>query len=229
MVENYLFIPDTQDPFSHPDALPFCRYLKRHYKISDENIIHAGDEEDQYHGSLYKKNPDALHTPTSELKEVRERFKAWYSEFPKMKLCESNHGGRWLKKALDADIPSELLRKHRDVLEAPEGWVWQKRWIIEGSKRRFMAEHGDDWGGQQPHVQAAMHNGISTIMGHHHSLADIRFLVTAMQQMWACVSGSLIDFDQYAFEYAKKNKLKPVSGATVILNGGAIPMFHPLF
>lgn len=227
-MENWLAISDTQNPFEHPQAFEFCRYLKRHYKIKDENVIHLGDEVDQYWGGLYKKSPNMLHTPTQELQSARESLRKWYDLFPQMMLCESNHGTRWIRKALDAEIPSELLRQHREILDCPPGWRWQKKWVIEGSKKRFIAEHGDDWGGANCHVQAAMYNGVSTIIGHHHSKAEITFINTGMQKLWACVSGCLIDFDQYAFEYARRYKLKPVIGTTVITHGGAVPFFHPL-
>lgn len=221
-------ISDLQVPFEHKDALQFCIYLKRHYKIPDENVICLGDEIDQFWGGMYKKTPDALHTPMGEIRAAREHLRPWYEAFPKLMICESNHGTRWLRKALDAEIPSELIRQNREILQCPDGWKWQKRWLINGSKRTFIAEHGDDWGGQMPHVQAALHNGISTIMGHHHSLADVRFFNTHFKHIWGAVSGCLIDFEQYAFEYAKRYKFKPVIGTTVITHGGAIPFFHPM-
>lgn len=178
---------------------------------------------------MYKKSPDAGHTPNQEIKAARERFKPWYDAFPKMMICESNHGTRWLRKALEAEIPSELIRKNREILQCPDEWRWAKRWTIDAGRKIFTAEHGDDWGGQFPHFQAALHNGISTIMGHHHSLADVRFFNTATQSLWACVSGCLIDFEQYAFEYARRYKLKPVVGTTVIVNDGRLPFFMPMF
>ncbi len=227
-MESYLILSDLQIPFEHQKAFEFCKYLKRHYKVENQNVICIGDEVDQYWGGMYKKNPDMGHTPTRELQAAREQLKPWYDLFPELKLCDSNHGSRWLRKALDAEIPSELIRKNREIMACPDSWRWQKKWIIEGSKRRFLAEHGDDWGGQRCHIEAALFNGMSTVMGHHHSKADIAFINTGMQHMWACVSGCLIDFEQYAFEYARRFKFKPVIGTTVITHGGAIPFFHPM-
>ena len=35
--ENYLIISDLQIPFENKQALDFVKYLKKHYKIKDEN------------------------------------------------------------------------------------------------------------------------------------------------------------------------------------------------
>lgn len=225
--ENFLFISDLQIPFEHSNALQFCKYLKRHYQIPDENCYCVGDEIDAFWGGMYKKTPDATHTPTSEIKAAREHLKPWYDAFPELKICESNHGTRWLRKALDAEIPSELLRKNKEMLASPDKWVWKKHWLIK-SKYPMLAEHGDDYGGQMPHVSAAMANGVSTVMGHHHSLAGIEFIKTNGMDIWGGVAGCLIDFDAYAFEYAKKYKRKPVLGAIVSLWGGRFPIFVPM-
>lgn len=226
--DNYLIISDLQIPFEHKDALKFCTQLKKSFNVPDENIICAGDETDQYFGGLWKKSPEVYHTPNSEIAESIKRLKRWYRAFPQMKVCISNHGTRYWRKALDAEIPSQLLRKYEEIIEAPPGWQWRKRWLIRGSKKPFMVEHGDDWGGQHPHIQCAMHNGISCVIGHHHSKAGTIHIKTAMLDIFANVCGSLIDFDTYAFEYARKAKLKPCIGTTVVVNGGSTAYWIPI-
>jgi len=225
--ENYLFITDLQIPFHHPGALRFCRYVKKHFKIKDENCLCAGDETDQYFGGMWKHSPDATHTPNSELEEARETLRKWYASFPLMKLAISNHGTRYWRKATEAEIPSQMIRSYREIINAPKGWIWKKHWIINGSKKKFLIEHGDDWGGQVPHKVAALHNGISTAIGHHHSIAGIEFIKTNYLDIWGMCGGALIDFEQYAFEYARKSKLKPVITLGLILDGGMTPLILP--
>jgi len=225
--DNYLIISDLQIPFEHPDALKFCKQLAREFKVADENVYNVGDETDQYFGGLWKKSPEAQHTPNSELDDCRKRLKHWYKFFPQMKLCISNHGTRYWRKALEAEIPSQMLRQYEDIIEAPIDWKWKKRWIVK-AKHPFMIEHGDDWGGTSAHINAALHNGISTVIGHHHCLAGSRHLVTAMQKIWAMGSGSLIDFSTYAFEYAKRSKRKPAIGCSLVVDGGKTPLWIPL-
>ena len=226
--ENLLFITDLQIPFEHHKALKFCVQVKKHFKITDENVYNVGDEIDQYFGGLWKKSPEARHTPNSEIAESINKLKRWYRAFPTMKLCISNHGTRYWRKALEAEIPSQMLRRYEEVIQAPLGWKWQKRWIIKAPKQQILCEHGDDWGGRFPHVDAAMHNGMSTVIGQHHTKAGVHFLKTAMLDIWCAVGGSLIDFEQYAFEYARNAKLKPQIGVIVVVNGGKTPYFLPL-
>lgn len=224
--DRYLIISDLQIPFELNDALPFVRKVQREFRIPLENLCCVGDETDQYWGSLFKKSPEAKHTANQEIEATKEKLRKWYKAFPYMKICESNHGNRWKKKAWESEIPSQLLRQYREVMEAPDGWEWRKAWLIQ-TKKPFLMEHGDDWGGQIPHKQAALHNGISTIMGHHHSLAGVEYLKTNGLDVWGAICGSLIDFEQYAFEYARRAKFKPVIGCTVILNDGFSPLFVP--
>lgn len=225
--DRYLVISDLQMPFEHEKALQFCTYLRKHFSIPLENIYNVGDETDQYWGSMWKKDINAHHTALSEIQETKDLMRPWFEEFPIMHLCESNHGMRWKRKALESDIPAILMRRYEEVLGCPSSWVWMKHWKVY-TKRPFLVEHGDDWGGQHPHVAAALHNGMSTIMGHHHSLAGIEFIKTNGLDIWGCVSGSLIDFKKYAFNYARQYKKKPQIGAAVILNDGALPIWIPL-
>lgn len=216
-----------QIPYEHSKSLEFIKYIKRHYKVPDENMLNSGDECDEYWGSMYKKNPDASHTANQEIEECRDKLKKWYDAFPLMKLCTSNHGDRWKRKAIDAEIPSQLLRGYEEMIQAPKGWKWAKKWVIP-TKRPFCMVHGDDWGSQTPHIQAAMHLGMSVVMGHHHTLAGVHFIRTEGFNIWGAVGGSLIDFESYAFDYAKNAKRKPCIGSFVIANHGAMPIWIPL-
>lgn len=183
----------------------------------------VGDELDCYHGGLYPKSIEAGLTANQELQESIKRLKEWYKYFPLMKLCISNHGTRWLRRALNSDIPSILLRRYEEIIQAPPGWQWQKYWRID-SKYPFIIEHGDDWGGRYPHVNAAIHNGISTILGHHHSISGIEHLKTSQQEIWGMCVGSMINFDAFAFEYARNNRFKPIFSVGVIFDRGRIPV-----
>lgn len=224
---RYLFIPDLQIPFEHEHALQFCKYIKKHYGIPDENVLNPGDEVDQYHGGLWPKDPNAKHTPTSEFKDSLEKLRGWYDAFPQMKIATSNHGSRWIRKATKAEIPSIMMRDYQEVLQAPPGWQWQKHWLIN-SKHPFIVEHGDDHGGQFPHVNAALANGVSTAIGHHHSIAGVEYKKTNGMNIWGMSGGSLIDFSAYAFEYARSAKFKPQIGVGVILDEGKYAIWIPL-
>ena len=222
-----LIISDLQIPFHHPKALEHAKYLKRHHKIPDDRVFCVGDETDQLFGGMWKKNPNETHSAISELQSSVLYLKEWYAAFPQMKLAISNHGTRWLRKATEAEIPSQMLRRYEEVIQAPDRWMWKKHWLIE-RKYPYIVEHGDHHGGQLPHLQAAMANGISTIIGHHHTIAGVEYFKTNGMDVWGACSGSLIDFEQLAFEYARNAKKKPQIGCSIIVNNGRIPIWVPL-
>jgi len=234
--DNYLIISDLQMPFhlmgntQKDDALKFCSHLKAHYNIPDNNVYNVGDEVDQYWGSQYAKDPNALHTPASELQETIDMLKHWYSEFPQMKLCTSNHGIRWMKKASEAGIPSELVRDYKDILEAPKGWRWKDEWIVKASKHRFRVIHGHGYSGVHGAKNAAVDSGISTAIGHIHSHAATGYVCSRGrdEQIWYMNTACLIDNDAYAFAYNKIQRNMPVIGVGVVVDGGRIPIFHPM-
>uniref|UniRef100_UPI00200BE0C5 hypothetical protein n=1 Tax=Escherichia coli TaxID=562 RepID=UPI00200BE0C5 len=90
--------------------------VAREFKIPKQAVFNVGDEVDAYFGGMWEKDPDAHHTPTSELEAARRRLAKWYAAFPDMKLAISNHGQRWARKAAHAGIPSSLLKTYREIL-----------------------------------------------------------------------------------------------------------------
>lgn len=238
---NYLgrqmFISDLQIPFEHEKALEFCKYVKRHFHIPDEGVYNVGDEVDEYWGSGWKKDPNAAHTATQEITETIERMRPWYDAFPQMRLAESNHGRRWMRKALEAEIPELMMRRYQSVIGCPRGWMWQSRWLIR-QKKPVLVEHGDRFGGATPHLKAAEANACNTAIGHHHSKFGIEHSQTngAMDgcpdeagfKVWGMVTSCLIAFEKYAFHYARAAKNKPQIGLGICLDEGSLPILVPM-
>jgi len=220
-------------PFENSKALSFCIDLKKHYRISDDNVYNVGDETDQYLGGMWKKDINARHTALSEIKETKEKMRPWYEAFPKMKIAISNHGTRWQRKALESDIPEILLRRYEEVLGCPVGWLWKKTWKVD-CRHPFLVEHGDRYGTQTPHIQAALNKGMSIAIGHHHTVAGIEHINTSAphfeggMKIWGMTTGCLIDPTQYAFAYGKDAKRQPMLGCGVVVNEGKIPFWIPL-
>lgn len=225
--KRYLAIPDLQIPFENLESLDFIKRVAKHFRIPKENMLNLGDEVDFYNLSSYFKDPDALHTVNQEFDEVIEKLHHWYNAFPYMRVCNSNHQARFWKKAVDAQIPSRMLRKYREIIEAPKGWRWAEHWQIK-TKHPFMIEHGCGYSGVNAHRNAAIDNTISTIIGHLHSKAGISYIKTKGANLWAVNSGALIDEEAYAFAYSKHARHKSVNGCTVVLDDGHMPVFVPL-
>jgi len=134
-----LIIPDLQIPFHAEDSLEFVKRVAK--EIKPDEIYNVGDELDLYFFSLYRKHPEMRLDPLSELAQAKDELKRWYKAFPQMRLATSNHGSRIIKKALDADIPSQLLKSYRQIIDAPSGWRWRDEWYTV-CKYPFRIYHG---------------------------------------------------------------------------------------
>lgn len=225
-MSRWLVVSDLQIPFEAEKALTFCKEVSIAFKIPKENILCVGDEVDQYFGSLYQKQVDGSYTATQEIEESKRRLKEWYAAFPLMRVANSNHGMRWAKKAVEAEIPSQMIRAYQEILEAPKGWKWADSWTIE-AKRPFKMIHGLGYGGMYAFRHAPLDQGISTVFGHLHANAGVSHIVTASQELWGMNVGCLIDKAAYAFNYGRDNRFKPWLGVGVIVDDGATPMLIP--
>lgn len=223
---RYLVISDLQVPFQARGALDFVRRVARDYAVPRANVICVGDEVDQYFGALYAKDPDAGLSPKTELEATRAMLHPWYRAFPELRLCISNHGLRWARRAFEAQIPAELLKPWRDVIGAPAGWHWRHRWDID-TKHRWSVIHGLGYSGVTAHRTAALDLGRSVAIGHLHGHGGVARITTETQNIWGMNTGCLIDVDAYAFQYGKYSRFKPTLGVGVVLDDGKTPLFVP--
>jgi hypothetical protein len=211
--------PDTHIPFEHQDAFSFLSVVKNKYRPNI--VVCLGDFED-FHGiSMHDHDPDGL-SPGDELTLLKKRAKEYFKLFPEVFMCTSNHGSLPFRRAFKFGMPSQLLKSYKDILEAPDGWIWADHWTFDG----IMFEHGDPFSGRDAAIKAAEQNMMSTVIGHIHSFAGIQYSANSKHLIFGFNVGCLIDKDKYAFAYAKKNKRKPILGCGIIING--IPTFIPM-
>jgi hypothetical protein len=225
-----LIISDLQMPFEALKALEFCKYLKKHYRIPNENILNVGDEIDSYHGGRWPKDPNGTLTSSGEIAMVRQKIREWRAEFPHMKVCISNHGLRWVRKATAAEIPSEVLRSYQEIFEIPDTWKYQMEWRFTQSdlKAPFRMIHGMGYSGAAGAKNAAIDAGMNTAIGHLASHPGVWYgsFLNGMK-LWAMNTGCLIDRDAYAFEYGKEHRNQPGLGVGIVFNKGKMPLWYP--
>jgi hypothetical protein len=227
IIENYLVISDLQIPFELDDGLRFCRSVQKEFKIPKENIIIIGDETDQYFASRFSKDPDADLSPTSEIKAARDRLKHWVSAFPIAQVCISNHGLRWLSRAFECNIPTELIIPYKELFNLPDSWIYKEEWRFK-TKHPFRAIHGMGYSGMNGARNACVDGQISTVIGHLHSHAGVDFIKTNNDKwIWGMNVGCLIDAPSFAFKYGKYSRYKPMLSVGVILDNGKTPVVVP--
>lgn len=217
--ETVLVISDLQIPYEHPDALRFIQTVASYAEPT--KIVCIGDEVDQHAVGRFDPDPDA-DGPGVELKLAKRRLKKWYETFPEVSVCVSNHTQRIYKKAFHAGIPEGYLRPVNDWLDAPEGWVWEDKFVIDGVRY----EHGDAQGGMYAARNLAIRNRQSTVIGHHHSNGAVFYIANEDEMIFALNTGCLVDIKSLAFKYAKNAAFKPTLGCGVVTQG--VPEFVPM-
>jgi hypothetical protein len=217
--EIVLAISDMQAPYQHPDTLKFLTAIKKKYKPT--KVVCIGDSLDQHTLGKWGANPD-LPGPADEFAQGLSFMREIYGVFPVATEVSSNHNSRYLKRLLEAGIPSAYIRKYSEIMEYPPGWEMVEDCEIDG----VIYEHGTRFGGMNAPRQALQANWQSTVFGHHHSGGAIVYQANKKQMLFGMNCGCLIDMDRLAFAYAKDSRLKPTLGTGVINKG--VPEFIPL-
>lgn len=218
-MSTVLAIPDCHIPFHHPDAFKFLAAVKKKYKPNE--FIHLGDLEDWHSISMHDHDPNGL-SPGLELQALRKAVKPLFKLFPKLKICTSNHGDLPLRRAFKFGMPSELIKSHKEILQAPDGWQLAESWEVDD----IVYEHGESFSGAQGAIKSANANMQSTVIGHIHAFAGIQYSANQKHLIFGFNVGCLINRHSYAFAYGKKIKAKPILGCGIIQDG--VPMFIPM-
>jgi hypothetical protein len=226
--DNDLILSDVHLPFENERALDEAKYLKKHFRVAPERVYCTGDFLDQYNASQWPKDPEAEHTAKTEWDDTKKKIKEWVKAFPAMKIALGNHDLRWMRKATACGFPSILFKTLNEICGLPSSWEYKDLWVVKG-KQLYHLEHGDAWGTNKPHIQAALHKGVNVALGHWHSYGGVNFIDTKHEKkpIWAAIASCNIQREKYAFHYAKKAKLKPINGNLVIADSGRLPIYIP--
>lgn len=84
------------------------------------------------------------------------------------------------------------------------------------------------YSGKHGHINAAIENRQSIVMGHLHSNAGVWWSANENDIIFALAVGCGIDRNTYAFRYGRDFKRKPILGCGVVTNGGKCAEFVPM-
>lgn len=215
-----LAIPDLHCPYQHPKAFEFIKGVAKKFK--PDKVVNLGDEIDAYNWSKYTRNPDMM-GPKDELEAARQALQPFYKLFPNVAVCSSNHSDRPLKRAREAGLTIEQASHPKEFLNAPEGWVWQLRWKIDG----VWYFHGDGFGGKTPMQKALNEVRDNCVIGHLHNVSGYLRLPSFANDIWAMAAGCLVDFESPAFDYCRHLPRTPSLGCVTVVDGKEVN-FVPL-
>ncbi len=209
-MKNTLVIADTHLPFEKDGYLDFCKRI--HKKLNCTRVVHIGDLVDNHAISYHEHDPDGW-SPGDEMKEVDKKLKLWFKAFPEVYLCKGNHDSLVDRKGKTVGLPRRCFAQFRDMWKLPKGWKDGFSFVFDN----VCYMHGSS-SGKFGHIQHAIDNRMSTVIGHIHSTAGIEYLANERDVIFAMCVGCGLDRHKYAFEYGKMFRKKPIVACGVVSN-----------
>jgi hypothetical protein len=220
-VRPTIIISDLHAPHAHPDALAFLCAVRDKYKT--KQAICVGDEADGHAISFHTPNPD-LRSPGDELEAAKKYLATVRAEFPKLRLCESNHGSLYYRRAIEHGLPRAVLRTYEEIYNA-KGWSWHDE-IIEYVGDRIPVVFRHQFGSNTRNALARA-GGTCIVQGHYHSSADCVWYNSPRGRMFGLTVGCLVDSSSLAFAYNRLDLARPILGCGVVVDG--LPIFVPMW
>ena len=219
-VRNTLVIGDTHEPFCKDGYLEHCLKIQKDYNCG--RVVHIGDLVDNHAVSYHENDPDGR-SPGDEYKLALSKCKEWYKAFPEVSICIGNHDKLPFRKAFTAGLPKNWLKSYQEMFESPILWNWD----FIHKHMGVIYQHGTGMSGEMASVNAARENRQSTVIGHLHTVSNIRFLASQKDLIFGMSVGCGIDHEKYAFAYGREATRKPVLSCGVVING-ELPINIPM-
>jgi len=209
---NVLIIADTHIPFEHPDYLDFCLSIKKQEKCG--TVVHIGDLIDLHSCSYHEHSPD-LWSPAHEMEKADKKLVKWFKAFPEVKLARGNHDCLVDRKGKTAGLPKRCFKPYRDIWNLPDKWEDDFHFVVDD----VIYTHGTGNSGRMAHLNLAIANRSSTVIGHLHSFAGIEFTASPTDCIFGMNVGCGIHAKSLAFAYGKDFKFKPIVSCGVVYRG----------
>ena len=219
---SIVVMPDLHAPYHHRHALAFMAAVKAKFK--PDLVVNLGDEADKHAMSFHDSDPN-LKSAGDELEATKPVIAELHKLFPRMLLCDSNHGSMHYRKAKAHGMPVQYLKSYREILLPginSKGWQWAENWRVRTPMGEVLFKHQ----ASGAILIDASHNQCNLVVGHHHGKFTIEYGASSARLYWGAFFGCLIDKDSLAFAYGKHTMYKPILGCGVIING--IPTLIPM-
>jgi predicted phosphodiesterase len=212
-------VGDVHLPFEHPLYLEFVSDTFRQWRVDHVHFI--GDLVDGHALGFWEHNPNGR-SASDEAGLVDERLRPWLKRFPSATVSIGNHDARHFRVARKAGLPDRYLQDYAFVWSTP-GWDWSMAHIFDGVRYT----HGTGTSGKDAAINRAVQNRESTVIGHVHSYAGVKYHANESNRIFGMNAGCGIDLDAYAFEYATNFPVRPILGCGIVLDG-VFAYFEPM-
>lgn len=204
-----LVVGDLHEPFSLPEYFDHC--VDAYQRWNCTNVIFIGDLIDSHYASYHEADPDG-YGAGYELELAIERLGKWTQTFPVADVVIGNHDRIVARKAFSGGIPKAWIKDYNEVLRAPS-WTFGDRFEYDG----VQYIHGEG-GTARTKCRADMQ---STVQGHLHTQLYTEYYTSNNGVVFGSQIGCGIDFDQYAFAYAKRGR-RPALGCAIVIGGHTV-------
>lgn len=209
-----LIVGDTHCPGMRRGYIDFLKRVADTYTIN--RVVHIGDLVDWASISFHEKSP-GLSNATQEFENARRQVAMLFRAFPRADWLIGNHDALTERQAIAAGLPPHVLRDYADL--------WDVRWRVHPRFSKLVIDgvvysHGDSGrGGQDAAFRQAKDNFRSTVIGHYHSQAGVRWWANPEFRVFGLSVGCGIDASRLQFEYGRRITAKPILGCGVVLDG----------
>lgn len=209
-----LIIGDTHAPGMRLGYVDFLKRIADSYGIN--RVVHIGDLVDWSSISYHEKSP-SLHNATTEYAKAKKQIASLSRAFPKADWLIGNHDALTERQAVSAGLPPQILKDYADL--------WDVDWTVHPRFSKLeidgvLYSHGDSGrGGQDAAFRQAKDNFRSTVIGHFHAQAGVKWWANPEFRVFGLSVGCGIDASRMQFEYGRKMTAKPILGCGVVING----------
>jgi hypothetical protein len=158
-----------------------------------------------------------------ELRAAKEALKAIYRLFSDVDVMWSNHGSLIFRKGITSGLPLDVFKPIREIMDAPKGWQWHESLTLQLPNGQHVCFFHSKTSNA---LSVSKSLGMSTVNGHYHTQFSIQRWSSPIAQHFAMVSGCLIDTRSNAFAYDRHQILRPILGASVIIDSQ--PKLEPM-
>ncbi|MEX0718036.1 MAG: metallophosphoesterase [Planctomycetaceae bacterium] len=213
-MSRVLVISDTHCPGMRRGYVDFLKRVADAYSIT--RVVHIGDLVDWSSISYHEKSP-SLSNATKEYERARRQVASLAKAFPQADWLIGNHDALTERQAISAGLPPQILRSYTDL--------WEVEWVVHPRFAKLVIDgviyaHGDSGrGGCDAAFRQAKDNFRSTVIGHFHSQAGVKWWANPEFRVFGMSVGCGIDAGRLQFEYGRKMPAKPILGCGVVIDG----------
>ncbi len=183
-----------------------------------DRVIFTGDLFDWNSISFHEKNP-LLSNSGQELRDARKQIQEIKKLFPEADWIIGNHDALPQRQAVAAGLAPGLLKTYNEL--------WEVDWKVHPRFTKLEVDgvlycHGDSGpGGEHAAYKHAVSNFKSTVQGHHHSNAGVKYFANEKFRVFGMDGGCGVDVNKLQFEYGRKFPRKPILGCGIVVDGKA--------